>query len=125
MACTPDENSGMTETTSSSSTTLSSTWVKLTAMTSAGVVKPNYIIMMFDEPFSPTQAMPPILKQVTTNANGVAYFELNSMITSTTPKTYYFEAFVEITTGYELKSTIRYKTNLQKGMMVTSSTIVK
>ncbi len=124
MACTPDENSSMTETTSSSSTTLSNTWVKLTVMTSAGVVKPNYIVMMFDQPFSPNQIMPPILKQVTTDANGLAYFELNSMITSNTPKTYYFEAFVETTTGYELKSTIRYSTSLKKGTMVTSSTLV-
>lgn len=124
MACTPEENSSITETTSSSSTTLSSTWVKLTAVTPAGVVKPNYIAMMFDQPFSPTQNMPPILKQVTTDANGLAYFELNGMITSNTPKTYYFEVFVETTTGYELKSTIRYSTSLKKGTMVTSSTLV-
>jgi len=80
--------------------------------------------MMFDQPFSPNQIMPPILKQVTTDANGLAYFELNSMITSNTPKTYYFEAFEETTTGYTLKSTIRYSTSLKKGTMVTSSTIV-
>ena len=124
IACSKEENSGITNTTSNTSTTTTLTAVKLTVITQAGVVKPNYIVMMFDQPFSPTQVMPPILKQVSTDATGLAYFDLKTMITSSTPKTYYFEAFVEIPTGYELKSIIRFSTKLQKGVVVTSSIFV-
>ena len=93
ISCSKDDDSSSTETGGGSSTT-TNTWVKLTATTSTGVVKPNYIIMMFDQPVTSASALPPIKKQVTTDANGLAYFDLNSMITSTTPTTYYFEALM-------------------------------
>lgn len=124
VSCSKDDDSSSTETSGGSSTT-TNTWVKLTATTSAGVVKPNYIIMMFDQPVTSSSALPPIKKQVTTDANGLAYFDLNSMITSTTPTTYYFEAFVSNgSDGYTWKSVSHYNTNLSKGTMATSSIIV-
>ena len=124
ISCSKDDNSSSTETGGGSSTT-TNTWVKLTATTSTGVVKPNYIIMMFDQPVTSSSALPPIKKQVTTDANGLAYFDLNSMITSTTPTTYYFEAFVSNGSGgYIWKSVTHYQTNLAKGTMATSSIIV-
>ena len=124
ISCSKDDDSSSTETGGGSSTT-TNTWVKLTATTSTGVVKPNYIIMMFDQPVTSASALPPIKKQVTTDANGLAYFDLNSMITSTTPTTYYFEAFVSNGSGgYTWKSVTHYQTNLAKGTMVTSSIIV-
>jgi len=124
ISCSKDDDSSSTETGGGSSTT-TNTWVKLTATTSAGVVKPNYIIMMFDQPVTSASALPPIKKQVTTDANGLAYFDLNSMITSTTPTTYYFEAFVSNGSGgYTWKSVTHYQANLAKGTMATSSIIV-
>ena len=122
ISCSKDDSSSSTDT--GGTTTVTNTWVKLTAITASGVTKPNYIIMMFDQPFSPSATIPPILKQVTTDSNGLAYFDLNSMITSSTLKKYYFEAFVQSGSNYILKSTIRYSTDLKKGTMVTSSTIV-
>lgn len=122
VSCSKDDIS-TTEIDKSSTTT--NTWVKLTVTTSTGDVKPNYIVMMFDQPVTSTTALPPIKKQVTTDANGLAYFDLNTMITSTTPTTYYFEAFVSNGTGgYILKSVSHYNASLAKGRMVTSSIIV-
>ena len=123
ISCSKDDDSSSTETGGGSSTT-TNTWVKLTATTSAGVVKPNYIIMMFDQPVTSASTLPPIKKQVTTDANGLAYFDLNTMITSTTPTTYYFEAFVQSGSNYVWKSVTHYQVNLAKGTMATSSIIV-
>jgi len=123
-SCSRTESSS-SEDSSNSSTTTTNTWVKLTATTSAGVNKPNYIIMMFDQAVTSATALPPIKAQVTTDSNGLAYFDLNSMITSSDPKTYYFEAFVSNGSGgYTWKSVTHYSTSLKKGTMSTSSIIV-
>lgn len=123
ISCSKDDDSSSTET-GGGSTTTTNTWVKLTASTSAGVNKPNYIIMMFDQPVTSSSALPPIKKQITTDANGLAYFDLNTMVTSTTPTTYYFEAFVQNGTGYTWKSVSHPTYNIAKGQMITSSIIV-
>jgi hypothetical protein len=120
-SCSKDESS----TQNSSSTTTTNTWVKLTAQTFGGVKKSNYIVMMFDQPVSQTGALPPILMQVTTDANGLAYFDLNSMVTSTTPKTYYFEAFVPDGPNYILKSVTHPSFSIAKGRTFTSAIIVE
>lgn len=123
ISCSNDDSSSSTDITNGGNTQIQ-TWVKLTAMTTDGVVKPNYKIMMFDEPVTSASALPPVKKEVTTDANGLAYFDLNTMITSATPKTYYFEAFVQNGTGYTWKSVSHYNVNLAKGTMATSSIIV-
>ena len=123
-SCSKDDDSSSTETGGGSSTT-TNTWVKLTAITSAGVNKPNYIIMMFDQPVTSSSALPPIKKQITTDANGLAYFDLNTMVTSTTPTTYYFEAFVSNGSGGYIWKSVSHPTyNIAKGQMITSSIIV-
>ncbi|WP_421497875.1 hypothetical protein [Flavobacterium columnare] len=128
ISCSKDDSSSSetsTSTTTTATTTTTNTWVKLTATTSTGILKPNYIIMMFDQPVTSSSSLPPIKKQVTTDANGLAYFDLNTMITNTTPTTYYFEAFVSNGSGgYTWKSVTHYQTNLAKGTMATSSIIV-
>ena len=121
-SCSSDDSSS--EETSGGSSTTTNTWVKLTAITSTGVKKPNYIIMMFDQPVTSSSALPPIKKQVTTDADGLAYFDLNTMITSTTPTTYYFEAFVQDGANYVWKSVSHPTYNIAKGQMITSSIIV-
>lgn len=110
--------------TGGSSTTTTNTWVKLTATNATGANKPNYIIMMFDQPVTSTTALPPIKKQVVTDANGLAYFDLNSMITTTTPTKYYFEAFVQSGANYIWKSVTHFDVDLAKGTMATSTIIV-
>lgn len=124
LACSRTDSSE-TESSSNTSTTTTNTWVKLTATTSSGINKPNYIIMMFDQPVNSANSLPPIIKQVTTDSNGLAYFDLNSMVTSTTPKTYYFEAFISNGSGgYTWKSVTHYNVSIVKGTMSTSSIIV-
>lgn len=122
-SCTSDDSSSSTETGGTSITT-SNTWVKLTAVSTTGITKPNYKILMFSSPPSTTAPLPPILKEATTDANGLAFFDLNAMITSTTPTTYYFEAFTETSTGYTWRSISHYNVSLHKGTMATSSIIV-
>jgi hypothetical protein len=123
ISCSKDEDSSSSQTNTSTSTT--TTWVKLTTLTSAGVVKPNYKVMMFSTQPTTNTPLPTILKEVTTDANGLAYFDLNSMITSTTPTTYYFEAFIsDGSGGYVWKSISHYNVSLIKGSIATSSILV-
>ena len=121
--CSKDEKTNSTETTNTS-VNITNTLAKITVLTAAGVTKPNYIVMMFDQPFSTSAPLPPILKQVTTDSNGLASFDMNTIVTNTTPKFYYFEAFVETPTGYTLKTIPRFKTELVKGTSLTTSLLV-
>ncbi|ELM3645127.1 hypothetical protein SL053_002657 [Flavobacterium psychrophilum] len=123
ISCSKDESSSSSETSTSTTITTPSV-AKFTVATPAGVVKPNYIVMMFESPFSPTAPLPTIIKQATTDANGIATLDL-SVITSTTLKTYYFEAFVQTATGYDLKTNFsRFSTELKKGSNLTTGLIV-
>lgn len=119
------KSSSSSSETSTSTSTTSNTWVKLTTLDGSGNTKSNYTIMMFDQPVSATAALPPILKQVSTDASGLGYFDLTAMITSSTKKTYYFEAFLSTPTGYTLESTTHYDVELAKGTMATSVILVK
>ena len=123
ISCSKDEKTNSTETTNTS-VNITNTLAKITVLTAAGVTKPNYTVMMFDQPFSTIAPLPPILKQVTTDSNGLASFDLSTIVTNTTPKFYYFEAFVEIPTGYTLKTIPRFKTELVKGTSLTTSLLV-
>lgn len=123
-SCSSDSSSSSEETTTGGTNTTTNTWVKLTARTSSDQVKPNYIIMMFDQPVTTTAALPPIKKQITTDTNGLAYFDLNTIVTTSTPTTYYFEAFVKNVDNYIMKSVSNPSYTLVKGQMITSSIIV-
>lgn len=124
ISCSKDDSSSSTDTNTSGGTTIS-TWVKFTVATPAGVVKPNYIIMMFDQPFSPTATLPPIIKQVTTDATGLANFDLNTIVTTSVTKKYYFEVFTQSGTSYTLKSTYsRFDIDFVKGSHLTTTLLV-
>ena len=126
ISCSKDESTSTTET-SGSSVTISNTSAKFTVRTSAGTLKPNYIVMMFDQPFSPSAVLltSSIIKQVTTDANGIANFDLNTIVTHTTDKKYYFEAFIQTPTGFELKTNFsRFSVDLKKGNSLVTSLIV-
>lgn len=124
ISCSKDESSSSAET-NSSTITVENTSAKFTVAKS-GVVKPNYIVMMFDQPFSPTAIFVPSnsIKQVTTDANGIANFDLNTIVTSTTLKKYYFEAFTQNGTSYTLKTNYsRFSVDLKKGTKLETGLI--
>lgn len=123
-SCTKEVETTTSSTSSTTSTTSSDTWVKLTIIDVNGDVKPNYEVFMFESEPSKTSPLPPIIKEVTTDANGLAYFDLSSLVTSTNSKTYYFEAFYDNGTGYIWESITHYNVTISKGQMVTSSILV-
>ena len=124
ISCSKDDDSSTTDTSTSGGTTVS-TWAKFTVATPAGVVKPNYIVMMFETPFSPTAPLPTIIKQVTADANGLANFDLNTLVTTSTTKKYYFEVFTQSGTSYTLKTTFsRYDSDFVKGSHLTTTLLV-
>lgn len=123
-SCSSDETINTTETSGTSTTINSNASVKLTAINSSGATKANYIIMMFETPLTTNSPMPTIIKQVTTDANGLANFDLSTIVTSATPKKYYFEAFISNGSNYTLKSISHPDFDIAKGIVVTSSIIV-
>lgn len=124
ISCSKDDNSSSTDTTTGGGTTIN-TNAKFTVATPPGVVKPNYIVLMFEQPFSPNTAMPPIIKQETSDANGLVNFNLNSLVTTSTPKKYYFEVFTLSGTTYTLKTTFsRYNSDFVKGTQLTTTLLV-
>ena len=124
ISCSKDESSSSTDTNTSGGTTIN-TNAKFTIATPTGVVKPNYIVLMFDQPFSPTATLPPIIKQETSDANGLVNFNLNTLVTTSTPKRYYFEVFTLSGTTYTLKTTFsRYNNDFVKGSQLTTTLLV-
>ncbi len=124
ISCSKDESLSTTETNTSIGTTVN-TWAKFTVATPAGVFKPNYIVMMFETPFTPNTPLPTIIKQATSDVNGLAYLDLNTTITSTTLKKYYFEAFTLSGTTYTLKTNFsRFDSDLKKGSNLTTTLLV-
>ena len=122
ISCSKDEKSSTSES-SSTSVNIVNTTAKITVANTSNVGRPNYIVMVFDQQFSTTAALPPILIQATTDANGLATFDLKNIVTNTTPKFYYFEAFVSTATGYELKTISRTKLSLVAGTSLTTGLI--
>jgi len=113
-------------TTTTTTTTESNTWAKFTVKTSAGVVRPNYTVLMFDTPASQTAPLPAILKTAVSDAQGVAYLNLEDIVKSTISKTYYFIAVREQTNNYVWETPyMQQEVSLKKGIMHTSSIIVQ
>jgi hypothetical protein len=124
ISCSKDDSSSTTDTNTGGGTTIN-TWAKFTVATPTGVVKPNYIVMMFETPFSPTAPLPTIIKQETSDANGLVNFNLNTLVTTATPKKYYFEVFTQSGTNYTLKTTFsRYNNDFVKGTNLTTTLLV-
>lgn len=119
------ESVSKTESSSSTTTTSESqTWVKLTAVTTSNEKKANYTIMMFADSATNSMPLPTIIQQVITDANGLAFFDLNTIVTSETPKKYYFEAFTPSGSNYTWKSISHVSTSIKKGTMFTTGIIV-
>lgn len=121
-SCSKESDSSSSSEGSSTSTT--QTWLKLTAINSSGTPMANYNIMMFDQPVTSTSVLPPIKMQVKTDINGLAFFDLNSMIITNTPTKYYFEAFIPNGSNYVWRSVTHPSYSIKKADMITSSIIV-
>lgn len=125
-ACSSDDNAqeSITVETGGDQQQVQNTWVKLSAITADGTPKPNYIVMMFDRPVVLNQPMPAPIKQVVTNAAGLATFELNDIVQGSATTTYYFEAFIEQNGNYVMKSITHPQYNISRGQMITSLILV-
>ena len=126
-----------TETTTTTTTIQSETWVKLTVHTSNDVVRPNYTVLMFEttahqtpptntSPPVPKNPLPTIVRTAVSNSQGIAHFDLNDLVTSSTPKTYYFIAVQQDGSSYiwELPY-MQVEANLKRGTMFMSSIFVR
>ena len=123
ISCSKDDSSSTTET--NTNVTIINTTAKFTVATPSNVVKSNYIVMMFDQPFSPTSPLPTIIRQVTTDATGKANFDLSTLVTTSTPKKYYFEVFTQSGRDYILKTTFsRFDSDFIKGANLTTTLLV-
>ncbi len=123
ISCSSDDSSSSTSQTTNTSVSTSASIV-LTAITTDGIKKPNYLLLLFDQPVQLGDPLPPIIKEATTNAQGEATLDLASIVTTTTPKTYYVEAFVSDGDNYILKSVTHPSFEMIKGRKTTSSIIV-
>lgn len=123
ISCSKSSNSSSNNN-SNTSTTQSDTWVKLNIVNAAGAPVSGYKVMMFKSPVTSVSALPTIEREVTSDANGLAFFDLKTQITSDVPVRYYFEAFIQTGTGYTWESVTHYNVELKKGTQATSSIIV-
>jgi len=123
IACKKDESS-LTTSSSSNTTVITNTWVKLSVLNLQGDAVPGLKVMMFRVQPSNTSPLPPIIKEVTSDANGLAYFDLNNIVTTSIPVTYYFEAFRESGEDLIWESINHPSWEITKGTMVTSSILV-
>ena len=122
-ACSKEE----TTTTTTTTTIQSETWVKLTVQSSSGTLKSNYTVLMFETRASEGAPLPAIFRKAVSNAQGVAYFDLNKVITSSIEKNYYFIAVQELSNGNLIWESpyMQQEFAISKGHMITSSIIVQ
>lgn len=104
--------------------TNANTEVSLTAITINGEAKAGYKIIMFDTQPVAGSSLPPTILEATTDANGLAFFDLKTIITATTAQTFYFEVFELVGADYVWKSQSHYSVDLSKGTIAKSAIIV-
>ena len=121
VSCSKEE---ITETSeeSISSNTSSKTEVVINVIDIHNNPKSGYVVMMFVQKPSSTTTLPTIIKQVNSNSEGIAKFDLDSYLT--TPKTLYFEAFTKDGNNYIWKSISHPSKTISKGTKWTTSIIV-
>lgn len=117
-----DESSSSSTSTSTQTTT--STSVKMNVVNAQSVPQANVIVMMFKTKVTSSSNLPNIEKQVTSDSNGLANFDLSSYITSDIATTYYFEAFRQQGSNLVWVSTIHPEIQIKKNTQVTTSIIV-
>lgn len=113
-----------TSTTGSSTTQTTTTSVKMNVINSNSVPQAGVVVMMFREKVTSQQALPVIVKEVTSDANGLAYFDLSTTLNAN-EEVFYFEAFRKNGNNYTWVSTIHPVLTIKKNTQTTTSIIVK
>ncbi len=102
-----------------------STTATITALTSKNEPRPNYIIMLFSQPYTQLTTLPSIVQQAVTNQLGVAYFHLNHLENTHLYTTYYVAAFIPMAGGYCCKSIAPTVLHIKKGHSATVEVLVE
>lgn len=113
-----------TSTTGSSTTQTTTTSVKMNVINSNSVPQAGVVVMMFREKVTSQQALPVIVKEATSDANGLAYFDLSTTLNAN-EEVFYFEAFRKNGNNYTWVSTIHPVLTIKKNTQTTTSIIVK
>ena len=117
-----DESS--TDSTTTSTTQTTQTSVKMNVVNSQNQKQPGIIVMMFKTKVTNSSNLPTIEKQVISDANGLANFDLSSYISSDINQKYYFEAFKLQNNNYVWISTTHPEIDIKKNTQITTSIIV-
>ena len=117
-----DESS--TDSTTTSTTQTTQTSVKMNVVNSQNQKQPGIIVMMFKTKVTNSSNLPTIEKQVISDANGLANFDLSSYISSDINQKYYFEAFKLQNNNYVCISTTHPEIDIKKNTQITTSIIV-
>lgn len=123
LSCSRDENSSSSSS-STTNTQTTTTSIKMNIVNAQNVPQSNVIVMMFKSKVTSSANLPAIEKQVTSDSNGLANFDLSTYITSDIPTTYYFEAFRQQGNNLVWVSTIHPEISIKKNTQVTTSIIV-
>ncbi len=113
-----------TSETGSSTTQTTTTSVKMNVINSNNVPQAGVVVMMFREKVTSQQALPAIVKEATSDANGLAYFDLSTTLNAD-EEVFYFEAFRKNGNNYTWVSTIHPVLTIKKNTQRITSIIVK
>lgn len=119
-----DDEVSTSETSTTTTTQSTSTAVKMNVVNAQNVKQPNITVMMFKTKVTTTTNLPTIEKQVVSDSNGLANFDLSSYITSNIAQDYYFEAFKKEGNNYVMISTTHPVISIKKNNQVTTSIVV-
>ncbi|MFX1627116.1 hypothetical protein JZ969_09535 [Riemerella anatipestifer] len=125
VSCTRIES--VLEETSSSSTTKikTSTAVKINVINGNNEPQSGIVVMMFKSKVKADAPLPTVEKEVVSDINGVANFDLSSYIQEDTEQIYYFEAFRKQGDKYLLVSTTHPEFKIKKNTIKTTAIIIK
>lgn len=107
-----------------SNTQTSATTVKMNVLNLQNVPQKDIVVMMFKTKVTSENILPNIEKQVTSDANGLANFDLSTYITSNVATTYYFEAFKKEGNNYVWISKTHPEISIKKNQVTTTSIII-
>jgi len=125
MASCRSESSEETSSTETETTTQnSSTFVKMNVVNSQNVAQKDIVVMMFKTKVTSASNLPTIEKQITSDASGLANFDLSAYITSNIATTYYFEAFKKDGSNFVWVSKTHPEISIKKNQQTTTSIVV-
>lgn len=123
-SCRSDSAEESSSSTSETQTQTTQTAVKFTVLNSQNVLQKDIVIMMFKTKITSGNNLPNIEKQVVSDVNGLANFDLSTYITSNIPTKYYFEAFKKVGNNYTWVSKTHPEIDIKKNTQTTTSIII-